>query len=131
MEHLLELKQLNFSRWRRLSESTIFSHSSRRTYADDCWTMIKDAKTFTLSDPGEPGATFFRGAHKDNRNWKFVCRREPQWRQRRGVPIGGMVSNILCSVVMGASETRWKKIRCVENLLASVEKQCCRPPVRG
>ena len=29
------------------------------------------------------------------------------WRQRRGVPIGGMVSKILCSVVMGASETRW------------------------
>ena len=28
-------------------------------------------------------------------------------RQRRGVPIGGMVSKILCSVVMGASETRW------------------------
>ena len=28
------------------------------------------------------------------------------WRQRRGVPIGGTVSKILCSVVMGASETR-------------------------
>ena len=32
-----------------------------------------------------------------------------RWRQRRGVPIGGMVSKILCSVVMGASETRWNE----------------------
>ena len=28
------------------------------------------------------------------------------WRQRRGVPIGGMVCKTLCSVVMGASKTR-------------------------
>ena len=33
------------------------------------------------------------------------------WRQRRGVPIGGMVSKILYSVVMGASETRWTEDR--------------------
>ena len=32
------------------------------------------------------------------------------WRQRRGVPIGGVVSKFLCSVVM-ASETRWNEDR--------------------
>ena len=32
------------------------------------------------------------------------------WRQR-GVPIGGMVSKIQCSVVMGASDTRWNEDR--------------------
>ena len=39
--------------------------------------MIKDAKTFTLSDLEEPGDTSSRGAHKDSRHWKFECRREP------------------------------------------------------
>ena len=68
MGHLLVLKQINFSRWRWLSESTIFSHSSRRTCADECW---------TLSDTEEPGDTSLRGAHKDSRHWKFECRREP------------------------------------------------------
>ena len=77
MEHLLVLRKINFSRWRWLLESTIFSHSSRRTYADECWTMIKDAKTFTQSDTEEPGDTSLRGAHKDSRHWKFECRREP------------------------------------------------------
>ena len=77
MEHLLVLKKTNFSRWRYLSESTGFYHSSRRTYADECGTMIKDAKTFTLSDTEEPGDTSLRGAHKDTRHWKFECRREP------------------------------------------------------
>ena len=34
-------------------------------------------ETFTLSDTEEPGDTSLRGAHKDSRNWKFECRREP------------------------------------------------------
>ena len=31
------------------------------------------------------------------------------WRQRRGVPIRGMESKTLCSVVTGASETQWSE----------------------
>ena len=38
--------------------------------------MIRDAKTFSLPDPAEPGDTSLRGAHKDSRHWKFECRRE-------------------------------------------------------
>ena len=55
LEHLLVLKQINFSCWRWLSESTIFSHSSRRTYADECWTMIRDAGTAQSRRPGMSG----------------------------------------------------------------------------
>ena len=39
--------------------------------------MIRDAKTFTLSDTEEQGDTSVRGAHKDSRHWNFECRREP------------------------------------------------------
>ena len=39
--------------------------------------MIRDAKTFSLSDTEEPGDTSLRGAHKDSRHWNFECRREP------------------------------------------------------
>ena len=68
MENLFVLKQLNFPRWRWLSESTVFYHSSRRTCADECWTMIKDAKTFTPSDTEETRDTSLRGAPKDSRH---------------------------------------------------------------
>ena len=68
MENLLVLKQLNFPCWRWLSESTIFYHSSRRTCADECWTMIRDAKTFTLSNTEETGDASLSGAHKDSRH---------------------------------------------------------------
>ena len=39
--------------------------------------MIRDAKTFTLSDTEETGDTSLCGVHKDSRHWKFECRREP------------------------------------------------------
>ena len=77
MENFVVLKQLNFPRWRWLFENTVFYHSSRRTYADGCWTTIKDAKTLTPSDGEETGNTSLCGAHKDSRHWKFQCRREP------------------------------------------------------
>ena len=44
-----------------------------------------------------------------SQSFSSVC--SETWRQRRGVPIGDMVSKILCSVVMGASETRWNEDR--------------------
>ena len=40
MENLPVLEQLNFPRWRWLFKNTVFYHFSRRTFADDCWTMI-------------------------------------------------------------------------------------------
>ena len=77
MENLPVLEQLNFPRWRWLFKNTVFYHCSRRTFADDCWTMIKDAKSLTPSDAEETGDTSLCGAHKDSRHWTFQCRREP------------------------------------------------------
>ena len=55
------------------------------------------------------------------------------WRQRHGVSIGGLVSKILCSVVMGASETSGRKTGNAESPLILVEKKKLRrrPSIRG
>ena len=70
MENLIPLKRLIFYRWRWHTEYTVLCHSSRRTFVDESWTMIKDAKDPTSRD------TSLRGCHKDSRHWKFECRRE-------------------------------------------------------
>ena len=43
--------------------------------------MIRDTKTFSLSDTEEPGDTSLRGAHKDSRHWKLM-----KQRRSRAVP---------------------------------------------
>ena len=44
------------------------------------------------------------------------------WRQRRGVPIRGLVSKIFCQAVMGASETQWSKTGNAGSPLILLEK---------